>query len=1321
MNYRKTNLIGGWLTFAIATIVYLITIEDTVSLWDCGEYITAAYKLEVGHPPGAPFFMLVGRLFSFFVDPENVAMMVNSMSALSSSFTILFMYWSITMLAKKIAFKDNNRQLTKGQIIAIQGSAFIGALAYTFSESFWFSAVEGEVYAMSSLFTAAIFWAILKWDEESDAVKFGELVHHKSSTRWLILIMFLFGLAIGVHLLGLLVIPAIAYVIYFNKWENVNTLSFFVTGIIGVIALAFIQEGIIPGTISLASKTEIFFVNTLGMPFNSGAIFFFIAVILLLVVGLFITQKKNLPIANTAILGLVVLFIGYGSFATIVIRSNANPPLDENDPENLVTLHSYLKREQYGSWPILYGEYWNSAPKETADKSPVFQRKFVVTKGDKELKGFKSESLAKEFAKDNNAQIVEKYFMVNDGKNQKYVYHGEHMTVFPRMFWSQDQRKVDGYKKWSGYNSNGPSHSGKPAIATTDGQRLPTFGENLTYFVNYQINWMYFRYFMWNFAGRQNDIQGHGDVMRGNWKSGVDFIDSQRLGDQSKAPLFTRDNPSNNSFFFLPLILGLIGLVFHFYKAPKDAFVVFLVFLFTGLAIVVYLNQKPYEPRERDYAYAASFYAFAMWIGLGVYALYDAFTSWKKEQLQAGALVAGAGLLVFFVGDLNAGNYSGSLSWLFISVVGMAALGVMYGLRGKLKQEHHGAIVALLLSLAVPIVMAVQGWDDHDRSGRAPALDLAKNYLNSCEDNSIIFTNGDNDTFPLWYLQEVEGHKTSVRVSNLSLLQTDWYTEQMTMKTYESEPLPIKFREDQYAMHIGKTDAVYFLNSYMDMATSYDKALVDEVYSEKIKANQKIFNTAFRNAGFTLANLLGKTEIASRNPEVMTFLTEPREGDATLADFNQFMKLSITLLQSSSQGGISKEMFDQVQKNMQNLEDAIDYLPIDYALDFTRNDDYLMNREGRGRIETLRIFPSSGFIIPVDDKQKLVENRIIREDQLSKVSEEGVRFRIPVSAITKEQVIMMDILSNFNWERNIYFSSPYASEVGKALFQSGYVTMEGMVYKLHPVKGEQVNLKQLDKNLMEVYKWGNKKDLSTLVDYYVRRHTSQYRHYFFVLAEQYAREYDQQTKKIDLLSETADSLQTGNELSKAIELRDQAKEDVVRVIDYAMEVLPLENVIDYGEPNTSRQPLPEGAGLDYLYNYEDGKVHEYARVLYIVGANENAEALAMKVADHLEATIDFVLDSRPYIAQEIDVFMFSAMDAYLNMYGVAEEKGVKDAFTARAERYISGFRNRFKSLVSSMKEADAGKDRANKKYSAAILSLEDQALRLGLVHGIELN
>ncbi len=729
MSYKKANAYLGWLVFLIATVVYFITIEDTVSLWDCGEYITAAYKLEVGHPPGAPLFMVIGRLFTFFADTENVAVWINRLSAISSSLTILFMFWSITMLLKKIALKDKN-ELSSADTIAIFGSALVGSLAYTFSDSFWFSAVEGEVYAMASLFTAAIFWAILKWDEEMAELQNGTLSNEYAPNRWILLIMFLLGLAIGVHLLGILVVPAISFVMYFRHKKVADFKGIFLTGILSVFILGFIQEAIIPGSISLASAFEVAFVNSFGLPFFSGTLFFFALLVIGCVWLIRYARKKGNAIIYNATMGLILLLIGYGSFAVIVIRSNANTPLDENDPENLVTLHSYLKREQYGSAPILFGPMWNSTENDPSlydSRSPFYLRRFVVTKGDVVLKAYKDEKAANKYAKDNGGSVEEKYFESNATERLNSVATYAQTTFFPRMYWSQEAARIDGYTKWSGYDANDDAVTEKGK----DGKRLPTFGENMTYFMRYQVNWMYWRYFMWNFAGRQNDIQGDGDNMRGNWISGFGAIDNARLGNQDEnAPYFTSENPANNKFFFLPLILGLVGFFFHFYRAPKDAFVVFLAFLFTGLAIVVYLNQKPMEPRERDYAYAGSFYFFALWIGIGIYAMYDAFIRFKQKDLIKALAIGGGGLVLFAIIDGGSEvSMPNTLSWLFIAGVGIGLLAVMMGLRKVLKKDSQGAIVVSLLGLFVPIIMGMQGFDDHDRSLKTSADDLASELL----------------------------------------------------------------------------------------------------------------------------------------------------------------------------------------------------------------------------------------------------------------------------------------------------------------------------------------------------------------------------------------------------------------------------------------------------------------------------------------------------------------------------------------------------------------------------------------------------------------
>ena len=1275
MNYKKLNIYLGWLVFLISTAVYFITIEDTVSLWDCGEYITAAYKLEVGHPPGAPLFMLLGRLFSFFAAPENVAVWINRMSALSSSFTILFTFWSITMLAKKIAFKES-RTLTKGQQIAILGSGLIGSLAYTFTESFWFSAVEGEVYAMSSLFTAIIFWAMLKWDEEMDAIKHAELDKSFVPMRWMILIMFLFGLAIGVHLLGLLAIPAIAYVIYFNQWKDFSWKGFFLTGILSIFILGFIQEGIIPGTISLASKFEISFVNNMGMPFFSGAIFFFVLLIALCVYFLRWSRKKNKTVLNAAILGFIVFLIGYGSFATIVIRSNANTPLDENDPENLVTLHAYLKREQYGSWPILNGPYWNSTLDENqdnwGDRSPFYARRFVVMRSDKELKGFRVEKHARDYAKTlgNGYDVVEKYFLTNEGsyENQEPAY--SQTTFFPRMYWSQDAAKTESYKQWSGYNANGDFQNGEIG---NDGLRLPTFSENLTYFAHYQVNWMYWRYFMWNFAGRQNDIQGHGESMRGNWMSGFAAIDRARLGDQANAPTFTTDNPSHNTFFFLPLILGLIGMIFHFYKAPKDAFIVLLTFIFTGLAIVVYLNQKPYEPRERDYAYAASFYAFAMWIGLGVYALYQAFVSFSKKEYKGTLFVMGGGLLLCLMLDaIFNGDYAATMSWLVMSGIAAVLIFGMSFLGKSLKKEASGAILSVVLALAVPLILAFQGWDDHDRSNKTSARDLAYNYLESCTKNGILFTNGDNDTFPLWYFQEVEGQRTDVRVCNLSLMQTDWYTEQMMMKAYESDPLPIKFREDQIMMYAGNTDQVY-LFSYMDMKNvGLDPAIVQKMTEAKIKSNKVEFNQAFGE--FQRGCIAVAQTVTAKNPAYAATLDGMKARfnkvivEPNYADLNTITDDCLELLTSYGQGNTdgSKEGLMQLEQMLKSWDSKWDFLPMDLAMEFVRDDANQMNIQGR----TLRVFPSKGFILPVN-KANVLKSGLVSKADMAKV-DDVIKFRIDKQAITREQVMMLDIMNNNDWKRNIYFSSPGGSDVSMALYYAGFAKQNGMVFEMTPLRSQDVlDKEKMFKNLMEVYDYGKMNQKGVLTDYYTRRHTSQYRDHFSRLADSYLQDADMELRQKTMYGPQIASLRSsGNarvadSLQKVITGADERialyKKRAIQLINKSIEVMPVDLVIDYGEPQngSEREDYQVSPGVSYA-NYSDGVLHEYVGILYRAGDKAGAEKLGLQVAKHLESALTYFEKSNAKFALNNKKDLISALNNYMLLatYSSDREKGL---------------------------------------------------------------
>jgi hypothetical protein len=696
MNYKRINDITGWVVFLIASYTFLSTIEPTGSFWDCGEFIATANKLEVGHPPGAPLFLMLARVFILFAGDNvtKIPIMVNIMSALMSAFTILFLFWTITAMARKIIL--DKAEQTMDRIVAVMAAGIVGSLAYCFSDSFWFSAVEGEVYASSSFFTAVVVWAIFKWERVAD---------EPHNLRWLILIAYLMGLSIGVHLLNLLTIPALAFVYYFKKYKP-NAKGIIYTSIISVVILALIQVGIIQVMITIAGSFDLFFVNTIGMPFGTGIIIYGLLVIAALYFGIRYTHRRGLVLWNTTLLCTIFIIIGYSSFAQIIIRSNANTPLDENNPENVFNFISYLKREQYGERPLFQGQNYNAKVIDQKEGAMNYAR----------VKGY------------------DKY--VEAGRKVEPVYEPSKCTYFPRM-WSNQQSHINEYKKWTDIK----------------GDRTPTMGDNIKFFFVYQMGEMYWRYFMWNFVGRQNDIQGPGGITKGNWLSGIKFIDEARLGPQDKVPESMMNNKARNTMYFLPFILGIIGLIYHYSRDKYDAWIVMLLFFFTGIAIVIYLNGTPLQPRERDYAYAGSFYAFAMWIGMGVLSIYEFL---RKRKFG-----------------------------------GMPAAGV-----------------SLVLCLTVPVVMARAEWNDHDRSLRYTSRDFATDYLNSCEKNAIIFTNGDNDTFPLWYAQEVENVRTDVRVVNLSLLNTDWYIDQLKHKYYESEPINISWSSDKY--NLGKRDYIPF-------------------------------------------------------------------------------------------------------------------------------------------------------------------------------------------------------------------------------------------------------------------------------------------------------------------------------------------------------------------------------------------------------------------------------------------------------------------------------------------------------------------------------
>lgn len=833
MSFKKLNIFTGWAVFLVASFTYLSTIEPTASFWDCGEFIATAYKLEVGHPPGAPLFMILARVASAFVSPENVPVAVNILSALASAFTILFLFWSITHLALRLATRAGDEELTTGKIIAVLGSGLVGALAYTWSDSFWFSAVEGEVYALSSFFTAIVFWAILKWESEADK---------PHNTRWLILIAYLMGLSIGVHLLNLLCIPAIAFVYYFKKYK-VTRKGIIYTFIISALILGAIQAVIIPGLVSMAGKFELVFVNDFGLPFNTGTLFYTLLLVGLVTWGLVWSQRRAKVVLNTVILGVTVILVGYSTYAMIVIRSKANPPIDENNPENVFTLLSYLNREQYGDRPLMMGQFWGSQlANQREDGNPVYTATYKVMKGGRTEGLFYDSWSAKHHVEENpGLTIKHEYVMTDARKGSQPVYDPATTMLFPRMYSSQANH-VTAYKEWSNFRGTPvrtTDREGKPTVI-----QKPTQVENFTFFMNYQVNWMYWRYFLWNFAGRQNDIQGHGGITEGNWYTGIKAIDSQRLGNQELLPPSMTWNKGMNKLFLLPLILGLIGLVYQLTRDVRNWSVVLLLFFFTGLAIVIYLNQYPFQPRERDYAYVGSFYAFAIWIGLGVYALFDAARSIRqRELLYAVGGTVGIGILKYLVELVSGADHSISYSFIYIGIVAGLALGVMQLMR-KVRNDQASAVLATLLGLVVPVVMVKATWDDHDRSNRYPARDLAANYLNSCAPNAILFTNGDNDTFPLWYAQEVEGIRTDVRVVNLSLLNTDWYIDQMRRRAYDSPPVPFTMDPSKYRQ--GTRDVVALIpdervTGHLDLKRAMDFATDD-------RNMQQIFQLGVRDA-----------------------------------------------------------------------------------------------------------------------------------------------------------------------------------------------------------------------------------------------------------------------------------------------------------------------------------------------------------------------------------------------------------------------------------------------------------------------------------------
>lgn len=1112
MNFQRTNILTGWAVWLVATIVFLLTIEPTASFWDCGEFIASAYKLEVGHPPGAPFFMMIARIFTLFAPTGYEATAVNVMSALCSSFTILFLFWSITYFARRVA--ERSGEMTKGKMIAIMASGVVGGLAYTFSDSFWFSAVEGEVYAMSSLFTAMVFWAILKWESVAD---------RGSELRWILLIAYLMGLSIGVHLLNLLAIPAIGYV-YFFKRHKYSLQGFLLTGVISLAILGFVQYGIIQEFIRVAAKFELYFVNSLGAAFNTGVVIFAILTIALISFLLWFSHKKGWLWLNVGTLSFTMVLIGYSTFAMIVIRSSANPPMDENNPENLFALLSYLNREQYGDRPLLTGQYWGTPTNpETPyfDGKPTWIKSFSVVekRGVREVRvrSFRDLFSAERFLAENGASnYIIKQEYIDSGEKRQSVpnYDDRFTTVFPRMYSSQANH-IPEYKYWSNYNNYTVSRvfespfldgvrlnsdefaahiemavlnagldraglerslnklfgqyklranatfqvvsdkelvvknprtgafdqlapldnedvriglsqyivdilaervgTGKDYVDRMEGQLrrleqdmrmatmranatrasedydramqlqseidrlhadlVPKMSENLRFFTDYQINWMYWRYFMWNFAGKQNDRQGHGDFKDGNWLSGVKFVDAERLGNRDRLPESELKNQGFNRFYFLPFILGLIGLFFHLIKAPRGFWVTALLFAMTGFAILVYLNQTPLQPRERDYAYAGSFYAYAIWIGMGVYALYWAATkmTWK-DFAYLSAMTLGASVLFYGAESVAGGAHGFSYSVFFMSIIAIVAFGIAMILQTVKASDVVKATVPALLCLAAPVIMASDGWDDHSRAKRETGVDFAKNYLDSLEPNAILFTNGDNDTFPLWFVQEVLGYRTDVRVVNLSLLNTDWYVDQMRRRAYDSAPVQIYQDEEQYRQ--GTRDIV--------------------------------------------------------------LLEPPAEDQEKFVDLDYAMSV---------------------------------------ALDDSKTRDY-----GEGKAYSY--LPSHSFRVPVDSAQ-VMKHGVLNPEEAELMVEsilwtiEDQRNR-PRQYVLKNHFMVLEILRNNDWTRPIYFAVTTGPESYIGL--SEYFRLEGLAYRLVPIrypKNPNPNVmggfasETMYNRIMNDFQWGN--------------------------------------------------------------------------------------------------------------------------------------------------------------------------------------------------------------------------------------------------------
>jgi hypothetical protein len=901
-NFNKWNTITGWCAFAVALITYTLTVEPTMSFWDCGEYIATSAKLQVGHPPGAPLFQMIGAFFAMFaIDDKHVALMVNMMSVFSSAFTILFMFWSSSMILKKII--SQYAEVNKNNSIVILGSSFVGALAFTFSDSFWASAVEAEVYAMASLFIALLFWLGLSWEQDMDSPK---------GNKWLLIISLVVGLTFGVHFMALLTIPAIGFLYYFKHYKEVTVKNFIIANVVVVAVLLFIFKLLLPLTMAFFGKTEVFMVNELGMPFNSGTIFVVLLLIAFFYFSLLYTRAKGLIKANTLILCILFILIGFSTWMMLPIRANANTVINENKPSDAREVLAYYNREQYGTNPLFYGPQYTEAfagldeNNPYLDKAPNYERdyktgKYVIVNNFKNAEQNSDDNqktfLPRLWSGDNIVSYISFTNPPEFRLNPNYPYEQDlsKYGIDPSQLSEEDlakataqlrneiEKTVAEFRK--AYAQKQLDTEDYVKFLKTYSEYLiiekPSTVDNLRFMAEYQFGYMYFRYLMWNFVGRQNDIQGRYDYQDGNWLSGIPFIDELHLGSQKNLPSDVLNNKGRNIYFFLPFILGIIGILYHASRDRKSFYVLLVLFLFMGLALKIYLNERPFEPRERDYALVGSFYVFGIWIGFGVYALYESLQKYLAPKI-AGPLIIGASLL------------------------------------------------------AVPVLMGFQNWDDHDRSGKYTATALAKSYLESCDPNAILFTIGDNDTFPLWYAQEIEHIRTDVKIVNTSLFMTDWYIDQMKSKSYESNSLPISFTHSEYV-------------------------------------GDKLDYTAYI-------------------PKV--------ESRWEIKDFINFIKNPKSTVE------------------MQNGQ-------------------------------TIHFYPTNKIRIPVD-KNNIIQNKVVAAKYNDSIVS-YIDLDIKGNALYKNRLMMLDLIANNNWKRPIYFS-PGAFGDEDYLWMKNYLQLEGMVYKLVPLK-----------------------------------------------------------------------------------------------------------------------------------------------------------------------------------------------------------------------------------------------------------------------------